>query len=98
MTIAEWSQEVALWREATGFVTTRENMLEKLMLVVSEVAEAAEDVRHARWEHFPEEIADTTIRLLDIAGSLGIDLEAAIEAKMEKNRKRPYRHGTWVSA
>ena len=29
----------------------------------------------------------------DMAAHYGIDLDAAIEAKMEYNRGRPYRHG-----
>lgn len=94
----EWAAAISQWRERKGFITTRENMLEKLMLVVTEIAEAAEDVRHQRWEHFGEEIADTMIRLLDIAGTLGIDIEAEIARKMAINEGRPWRHGTQVSA
>ena len=29
----------------------------------------------------------------DMAAHYGIDLDAAIEAKLEYNRSRPYRHG-----
>jgi len=93
MTIQEWCEEITRWRRRKGFVTGKDNMMEKLMLVVTELAEAAEDVRHANWEHFPEELADTAIRLFDIAGALGIDLEGAIEAKMSVNQHRPFRHG-----
>lgn len=44
-------------------------------------------------ENFAEEIADTFIRLLDMTGSLGIDISDSIARKMAKNEKRPYRHG-----
>lgn len=98
MSIQEWCDQITAWREQKGFITTRENMLENLMLVVTECAEAAEDVRHARWDHFPEEIADTCIRLFNIAGTLGFDLEDAIARKMAVNQMRPFRHGTKVSA
>jgi len=94
----EWATEIKAWRETKGFVTNRENMLEKLMLVVTECAEAAEDVRHARWDHFGEEIADTIIRLLDICGTLGIDIDAEVARKMTINLQRPFRHGTLSSA
>ncbi len=87
------AQEIAQWREGKGFVTNWEGMLAKLMLVVTEVSEAAEAVREDDREKFAEEIADTFIRLLDICGSMGIDIEAEIERKMEVNRGRPYRHG-----
>ena len=92
-TIEEWCHYVRLYRDSKGFITARENMLEKLMLVVTELAEAAEDVRHAKWDHFEEEIADTVIRLFDIAGSLEFDLEKAIRDKMAVNVKRPFLHG-----
>ena len=89
MRINEWCTYIAEWREKRGFITNKDNMLGKLMLVVTECAEAAEDVRGCNWEHFPEEIADTCIRLFDIAGSLGFDLEAAIAVKMGKNELCP---------
>ncbi len=90
--IGDWCSYIANWREKKGFITEKSNMMEKLMLVVTELAEAAEDVRTDSWDHFPEEIADATIRIFDIAGSLGIDLEEAINNKMIINQNRPYRH------
>lgn len=65
----------------------------KLMLVVTEVAEAAEALRKNDLPNFEEEIADTFIRLLDISGSIGMDVENAIRAKMEINMTRPHKHG-----
>jgi NTP pyrophosphatase (non-canonical NTP hydrolase) len=40
-----------------------------------------------------EEIADAIIRLCDIAGIYGIDLDWHVKAKMAYNETRPYRHG-----
>jgi NTP pyrophosphatase (non-canonical NTP hydrolase) len=40
-----------------------------------------------------EEIADSVIRLCDLAGIYGIDLEWHIAAKMAYNKTRPYLHG-----
>jgi len=93
MTITEWCQAAREVSEAHGFFTTPENILERLMLVVTECAEAAEDYRNKRMEHFPEELADICIRTFELARSLGIDLEGAIEQKHAKNKLRPYRHG-----
>jgi NTP pyrophosphatase (non-canonical NTP hydrolase) len=42
---------------------------------------------------FEDEIADVAIRLFDLCGGLGIDLEKHIETKMKYNSLRPYKHG-----
>lgn len=64
-----------------------------LMLVVSELGEAIEAHRHGDHEGFEEEIADTFIRLADLCGGLGIDVERAIMQKMAVNATRPKLHG-----
>lgn len=76
----------------------------KLMLIVSECAEALEEHRDGRLpnevrvengkpEGFPVEIADAVIRIFDLCGALGIDLESAVRLKMAFNATRPHRHG-----
>lgn len=42
---------------------------------------------------FEDEIADTMIRLADLAGGLGIDLEKHIKLKMHYNSTRGHKHG-----
>lgn len=42
---------------------------------------------------FEDEIADVAIRLFDLCGGLGIDLEKHIELKMKYNSMRGYKHG-----
>lgn len=44
-------------------------------------------------ENFREELADTAIRLFDLCGSLGIDLEQEITKKMVINGQRAHKHG-----
>lgn len=44
-------------------------------------------------EGIPIELADCVIRIMDMCGHYGIDLEAAITEKHEYNKSRPYRHG-----
>lgn len=44
-------------------------------------------------EGFPIELADTIIRLMDIAAKEGIDLAAAIRLKLAYNETRPFKHG-----
>lgn len=76
-----------------GFWDKRRNMGEMLMLIVTELAEAMESYRNRDDENFKEEIADTFIRLFDLCGGLDIDIEREILKKMQKNKKRPYKHG-----
>lgn len=65
-----------------------------LALIHSEVSEALEEFRKAhRIEHFGEELADVIIRVLDCTAGLGIDIDAAVRAKLEVNRTRGFKHG-----
>lgn len=77
----------------------------KLMLIVSEIAEALEEYRDGNTiaiyydeesgkpEGFGIELADAIIRIMDLAEWLGIDLAAAVVEKHEYNLTRSYKHG-----
>lgn len=65
----------------------------RLMLIVGEVAEAQEGLRHNDKDNFREELADIAIRLADLCGGLEVDLEHEIERKMAINNSRPWKHG-----
>jgi hypothetical protein len=78
---------------APAVPTDGDLMLGKLMLVVTELSEAAEAVRSGDMANFSEEIADAYIRLCDIVDATGIDIHAEIDKKMEKNEGRPVKHG-----
>ena len=65
----------------------------RLMLIVGEVAEAQEGLRHNNRDNVKEELADIAIRLFDLCGGLDIDLEAEITKKMITNSNRKYKHG-----
>lgn len=64
-----------------------------LALVHTEVSEAVEGFRNNDKENFIEELADVIIRVLDCSGGLGMDIDSALKAKLEKNKTRGYRHG-----
>ena len=100
----------AAWNnsEAKGFHNGDENrnIPTKLMLIVSELAEALETYRNNEpcplWfdydrggkpEGIAAELADAVIRIGDLAGIMNFDLEQAIEEKMSYNTGRPYMHG-----
>ena len=44
-----------------------------------------------------EELADILIRCFDMAGALGVDIDAAVAEKMRYNSTRSYRHGGKVA-
>jgi len=81
----------------------------KLMLIVSEISEALEDLRvggvenmatlwfddtkDGKPEGFVVELADAIIRTVDLCREYNLDLETALVTKLEYNEKRPHRHG-----
>lgn len=44
-------------------------------------------------EGLPSELADACIRIFDICGKMGIDLDFVVDIKMRYNESRPIRHG-----
>ncbi len=71
------------------------NVGELLMLCVSELAEAMEghrkDLMDDKLPHrkmFDVELADCLIRIFDLAGALGVNLDGAFEDKMQYNAIR----------
>lgn len=66
---------------------------ELLCLIHSEASEALEAYRNGNNENLKEELADIVIRVLDMAGGYGINLEEEVMKKHETNKSRPYRHG-----
>ena len=88
-------------------VAADRGVLGDLMLIVTEVAEAAEEARKIGYEPtrtyyrdsdkkpegLPAELADVIIRIGDMAQALDIDLAVAVREKMAFNRSRPRLHG-----
>lgn len=76
-----------------------------IALMHSELSEALEEYRNghapseiyfsdgAKPEGIPVELADCVIRIFDFCGKYAIDLQQAIDMKMEYNKTRPHRHG-----
>ncbi len=93
ISINEWCQRCHAIAKEKGFWDKERNTGEALMLIVTELAEAMEGYRKQDHDNFREELADAFIRLFDLCGGMGIDIEKEIAAKSEKNKARPYKHG-----
>lgn len=97
------------WRTAEdkGWHSPAPSVGEAIALMHSELSEALESCRkgesylwYADFSGKPEglaaEYADVIIRIADHAGSLNLPLAEALEAKLEYNKTRSYRHGDKV--
>ena len=105
-TITKWIEEVHKNAVNHGWYDGgKKNFGELLMLIVTEVAEVMEEYRKGKGFKetytdekgkmcgIPSELADIVIRVMDLCGYYGIDLEQAIKEKHEYNKTRPYKHG-----
>lgn len=94
LTPADWPTESgATDPGATNNLAKTRKIGTLLALIHSEVSEALEGLRHHDRSNFEEELADTLIRVLDVSTGLGVDMDAVVRAKLEKNRQRGVRHG-----
>ncbi|MCB9799580.1 MAG: hypothetical protein H6757_02335 [Candidatus Omnitrophica bacterium] len=97
-TISQWIEQCHGLAREKGFWDNDRNVGEMLMLIVSELGEGIEAHRTGKQgllekDTFEDELADTAIRLFDLCGGLGIDLERQIEWKMKFNESREKKHG-----
>lgn len=93
------SMAAGWWINPTTGADTRDNPMcfsQKLMLIVSEIAEAMEGDRKSlpddKLPHRPMrevELADAVIRIFDLAGAYDMDLGGAIAEKLAFNAHRP---------
>lgn len=102
--IKAWCSEVHTLARSKGWYDNGpRSPLENHMLMVSEIAEATEEVRKGTPAHYVDvdgklqgeliELADVVIRIMDYCQSKSFDLELAISLKHEFNKNREYRHG-----
>ncbi len=81
------------------------NIGERIALMHSELSEALEHQRETtelgitftgsnnKPDGFIVELADCIIRIADLCGHYGLNLEQALELKMQYNKSREYKHG-----
>ena len=83
------------WHACEGARFGKALVAEKLCLIHSEISEAMEghrkdlvDEKLSEFDAITVELADACIRIFDLAGALGLDLGAALAAKMAYNATR----------
>ncbi|MGN0743138.1 MAG: MazG-like family protein [Candidatus Fimadaptatus sp.] len=86
-TIRELQTEAYQNKLDKGFNVTDVNL--EFCLTYGELAEAHEAWRSKRPD-VGEELADVAIYLMGLAEILGVDLQAEVERKVSKNRRREY--------
>src|SRR4030042_6508519 len=95
--LKELQKEVHRNARDHGFWTNSHNIGEKIALIHSEISEALEAYRQSQpLSSVAEELADTVIRILDLAEYLGMDIQSAIEEKHKINMNRLFLHGKSV--
>ncbi len=95
MTINKLSKIIMQQAEEKGFGTKADEIIvaEKIALIHSEVSESYSAYRHQNIDGkdgFHEELGDIILRVLHLAGALGIDIEKEILKKLEYNQGREW--------
>lgn len=105
MDLNELAKEIHESAIEHGWWESEREFPEIIALCHSELSEALEEYRNGllpakiyslglnKPEGIPIELADCIIRILDYCGHENIDIEKALQIKVEYNKTRPYRHG-----
>lgn len=77
----------------TGKLTRDKGRYEPVVFATEDFIHGTNEYKLNKPEGVASELADVVIRVADLCGLYGIDLNAALEEKMAFNKTRPYRHG-----
>jgi NTP pyrophosphatase (non-canonical NTP hydrolase) len=99
MHIGQLQNEVENLLKVKGFECTTDSFWEKVALCHTEVSELADLVKkqgiNADKAEIGAEVADIIIRAMNFGIMFNIDIESAIDFKMQANFKRPYKYNTY---
>jgi NTP pyrophosphatase (non-canonical NTP hydrolase) len=91
--IKEWQKAITGYAVDHGFNWSTGDIDTMLLRIHSEVSEAGEAARDEDKAELAEEMADIFIRLANACEVMGIDLEAEVEKKHDRNLLRDKLHG-----
>jgi NTP pyrophosphatase (non-canonical NTP hydrolase) len=96
--IRELQADVTKLLEEKGFGYSIDTFWEKVTLAHTELSELADHVKKNGFgdkEAIGSEIADVMIRTMNFGAMFDINIEEAIQKKMDKNFKRPHMYNTY---
>lgn len=101
--LTELASDIFEANKEKGFWSRERPLTETTMLIVTELSEAVEEERAGRpavWyassgkpEGIDIELIDALIRLLDLLGSRGADVDGLLRQKLAYNASRAPKHG-----
>jgi hypothetical protein len=91
--INDWVKQIIEERKKHGFVTVWSNLPVKAMLIVTEIGRSVDAHREEDKSLVYHELTDALVRLLDLMGSLDMNVDNWLKTAIEEWVTRPYKHG-----
>lgn len=93
LVVSELAEALEEYRNGHGPNEVYENLLDISGTETKPIPYGSSNISCPKPEGIPIELADALIRILDICGAYGIDIDTAVRLKMAYNLTRPHKHG-----